>query len=363
MNDEIRLVLSRRQLQAAGAFLLLVASSYALHSETLVLSTFYPSPAGIFGRLISSGNALLAVNAGTRVGIGTSAPQGKLDVGDGQFLVSEWGEVSMGGSARVLGDLAVERTLQLGGSGLQGTPAGREGALYFDAQARSFLGFQDGAWARLGGGTGFTNMGVFDADGRFRTPPGVSRIMVELWGAGGGGAGGASCHDGGGGGGYGRSILPVSSGREYSVIVGRGGAGGDENGDYNSRAGWGGNGGASSFSGPIDADDASRVSIHAYGGMGGKASDFGDAPVRGGASDAQVRIEGQDGQRVGQCAGNYGYDSGGGGSSPNGGAGGTASHQGRGNAKAPGGGGAGATVTSSTKRGGDGAAGRVIIWW
>lgn len=52
-------------------------------------------------------------------------------------------------------------------------------------------------------------------------PPGVSRIMVEVYGAGGGGAFGG----GGGSGGYIKAIVDVSAGQTYTITPGKGGSG------------------------------------------------------------------------------------------------------------------------------------------
>lgn len=77
----------------------------------------------------------------------------------------------------------------------------------------------------------FTNSSLYDVNGTFVVPEGVSQIMVEAWG---GGAGGGSAHrtsspdlcfggGGGGAGGYGRKILVVTPGDTFDVVVGRGG--------------------------------------------------------------------------------------------------------------------------------------------
>jgi hypothetical protein len=82
-------------------------------------------------------------------------------------------------------------------------------------------------------------------------PPGVTRILVEAWGAGGGGGGGSyngnapdgtfvgkyfiSGGGGGGAGGYARTVVEVAGLRRLGVVVGTGGAGGAED-----RAGVGG---------------------------------------------------------------------------------------------------------------------------
>lgn len=62
-------------------------------------------------------------------------------------------------------------------------------------------------------------------------PPGVSSVVIELWGAGGGGGSSVMCQcqtvgSGGGGGSYARKTLQVNAGSCYTICVGAGGAGG-----------------------------------------------------------------------------------------------------------------------------------------
>lgn len=83
----------------------------------------------------------------------------------------------------------------------------------------------------LGGGApgtpsgGFTNFKVFDANpASWPKPDGVTKFMVELWGAGGGGYGSGGVCTGGGGGGYGREIFTVAAAAAtYNLHVGAGG--------------------------------------------------------------------------------------------------------------------------------------------
>lgn len=76
---------------------------------------------------------------------------------------------------------------------------------------------------------------VFRTNGVFTVPPGVTRIMVEVWGGGGGGGGPgapsaqASGGSGGGGGGgsYGKDEIDgLTAGENLTVLVGGGGSGG-----------------------------------------------------------------------------------------------------------------------------------------
>jgi hypothetical protein len=108
------------------------------------------------------------------------------------------------------------------------------------------------------GSLNFNNGGfmIYNQPGiyNFTVPLGVTRIIVEAWGAGGGGALGYQpsgtgvkyMGGGGGSGSYGKNFLQVVSGQTYFVTVGSGGIGGSNlncGGQYEC----GGNGGSSSF--------------------------------------------------------------------------------------------------------------------
>lgn len=113
-------------------------------------------------------------------------------------------------------------------------------------------------------------------------PSCVSSVTVQVFGGGGGGGGalaivrnssdGEACSGagGGGGGGFSSSVLTVTPGQVYSVLVGAGGAGGISgagtwNGGISTPAGPGGTGGTSSFSG-------NSYNVQATGGVGGNGS-------------------------------------------------------------------------------------------
>jgi len=73
-------------IKAVLAIALLSVLALTISSETLTMTTTYPSPVGVYNYIITTGNAgaapqntILARNAG-RVGIGTSSPQAPLDV-------------------------------------------------------------------------------------------------------------------------------------------------------------------------------------------------------------------------------------------------------------------------------------------
>lgn len=63
---------------ALAAILILVTGTYAL-AENITLTTYYPSPRGVYLGLRTTGRTVLAVGGGS-VGIGTAAPAAKLDV-------------------------------------------------------------------------------------------------------------------------------------------------------------------------------------------------------------------------------------------------------------------------------------------
>lgn len=100
MKDRLRLELaiSRSGARAGLVAALLVAGTAALQSEQLTLTTTYPSPIGVYSRLITTGRSgptvvptLLARDAGSVVVGGTAAPAGvKLHVGG----PTSWGNIA-----------------------------------------------------------------------------------------------------------------------------------------------------------------------------------------------------------------------------------------------------------------------------
>lgn len=82
-----------------------------------------------------------------------------------------------------------------------------------------------------GGGGGLQSVQVFTANGTWTRPGGVTKVIIELLGAGGGGGGPDSggpnyISAGGGGGGYGKRFLDVSAISSATVTIGSGGAAG-----------------------------------------------------------------------------------------------------------------------------------------
>lgn len=116
---------------------------------------------------------------------------------------------------------------------------------------------------------GFGGMAEFTGSGPWSAPSGVTRVLVEAWGAGGGGGSGGNCSglfptSGGGGaaGAYVRAIVPVTPGMTYQVTVGPAGFGAGDN-----SVAPGGNGGGSALT-----DTAGTLLVLAAGGQGGGAT-------------------------------------------------------------------------------------------
>jgi hypothetical protein len=81
--------------------------------------------------------------------------------------------------------------------------------------------------SNISSGVGFSNMQVFSQPGSFTwtCPNGITKVIIELWGA-----GGAGKSIGGGGGGYGKSIVDVIPMTTYNVTVGNAGNSSNSNG-------------------------------------------------------------------------------------------------------------------------------------
>jgi len=105
-------------------------------------------------------------------------------------------------------------------------------------------------------GTNVKRVG-FDSSTTWICPVGVTQILVEVWGGGGGGGGGGTwssfgTYGGNGGtGGYNSGLISVIPGQSYSIVIGQGGAAGNNNSPCGII---GGGGGSSSFNGIINAN-------------------------------------------------------------------------------------------------------------
>lgn len=201
----------------------------------------------------------------------------------------------------------------------------------------------------------FSTLTAYQASGTsiFTVPAGVTKIRVEVFGAGGGGYANGAIDDtyGGGGGAFAMATLTVTPGQSLTIDVGAGGAGGAVPAD----------GGTSKITDTATA----TILVSAGGGQDGQSA--GGAGVGGVyAFDASVTgfgIPGSRGDHLAVEGGTYGNGSGG--DCPRGGAGGFGYRNNNGggivaaqNGVAPGGGGGGGNASA-----GAGAAGAVLIWY
>ena len=284
------------------------------------------------------------------VGAGTQYKSGALGVG-GLFQAD---------SASTFAGLATFSTMKI----TSGAGAGK--VLTSDSSGNA-------SWKSLGalpvtsGGGIPDNMRIFDSNGTWVVPDGVTKIMIEAWGGGGGGSGSGisdgNIGGGGGGGGYTKKIVRVSGGDTVNITIGGGGSGGAIKSD-----GFGG--------GSTEVKIGSNIVAKSHGGSGGKYdissyivrnvvfyNVYDPGGVGGGADDLgpnDIRLTGEDGTFIGGMA------AGGGGS------GGTSMVSLPNNkiGKEPGGGGggglkfpAGYGVSEKAEGGGYGAKGRVVIYY
>ncbi len=207
----------------------------------------------------------------------------------------------------------------------------------------------------LGQNPGDFDYAVFDANGTFVVPVGVSKVMIEVWGGGGGGGAGGDVANnqyvggnggGGAGGGYGKEVVHVTPHEVLNVTVGLGGQGGIPTSGQN--GGGGGNGGSSS----VWINGFSFVAANGGGGGGGgfAGSLTNGVPGHGGTSNAKMNAPGGGG-----FPGSAGGGAGGGGASIS---------AWEDSINTPGGGGCGGAgaPAASGAHGSSGGNGRVIIW-
>jgi hypothetical protein len=140
---------------------------------------------------------------------------------------------------------------------------------------------------------------LFEADGLFTVPSGVTSVVVELWGGGGAAAVPptplppappvVSPGGGGGGGGYVRTVVAVSPGQNVAVTVGQGGAA--------SCGSAGDAGGDTSFGALALAGGGGGGTLDGVGGAGGGASGGGISyPGEPGTTLTQPGTSGQSAQ-------------------------------------------------------------------
>ncbi len=205
-------------------------------------------------------------------------------------------------------------------------------------------------------------------------PAWVTSITVEAWGGGGAGGGQDQNSDGGGGGGggaYSRSILAVTPGATYTIVVGAGGAsvaggsGGDGGDSYFGNLGTllakGGKGGSPSTGTPPagGAGGAAAEGVGAVrfsGGNGGQGINNNNGRGGPGGSSAGTAQDGTSGPAPWSTTTAAAAPAGGGIGGNGGGNGNDGAAPASGN-----GGGGGGSGEGSNRRGGNGAPGKVVI--
>ncbi|MCE5345625.1 MAG: DUF2341 domain-containing protein [Bacteroidales bacterium] len=203
---------------------------------------------------------------------------------------------------------------------------------------------------------------TFTSNGNYIVPAGVYSITVECWGAGGGGStitSNGRRGGGGGGGAYAKSVVTVTPGISYAVIVGTGGsantAGGNSSFNTNTVVAAGGGGGTNNSTvAGTGGSVAGSVGTTRYAGGNGANGDVTSNYSGGGGGGAGSDNPG--GHASGSTAGT--------GSTLNGGDGGAGVKNSKNGNKGNtyGGGGSGASTNSGTDRiGGSGASGLVVI--
>lgn len=195
------------------------------------------------------------------------------------------------------------------------------------------------------------NMVVFDATANWTPPPGVTRVHVQIWAAGGGGAGGTSGllilggagGAGGGAGGYASGIYTLANSSAVTVTVGTGGIKGN-----------------AAAAGSAGTDSRFGTYASAVGGSGGSPGASSISITAGGLATATLTVPGGLGLPSNGYYGGNGGSSYGGSATP-----GSFQYNVNGsNATMPGcGGGGGFGNGSYATAGGNGANGRVVVWY
>jgi hypothetical protein len=205
---------------------------------------------------------------------GTTGPQGATGLQGPKGDTGATGSTGAAGATGAVGPTGP--TGPQGATGLQG-PKGDTGA-----QGPT------GPTGPAGLTGGLSGRQEFQSSGTFMVPAGVSRLSVELYGAGGGGTV-LRCNNGGGGGAgaYTSTILTVQAGQTLTISVGMAGSAGAVSGSVSFA---GGNGGDTEV-----LDVSSTMLAVAHGGSGGQpdSQPCGPPPTNGaagGAADSNAMI-------------------------------------------------------------------------
>ena len=133
--------------------------------------------------------------------------------------------------------------------------------------------------------SGLTSVQTFTSSGTWTRPSGITKVMVEVQGAGGaGGSSGSVANQmqNGSGGGYAKKLIDVSSISTATITIGSGGAGSSSN------SGNGADGGNSIWS-----DGTNTVT--GSGGLGARAIDYNTTSLGGAATGGDLNLPGSNG--------------------------------------------------------------------
>lgn len=124
-------------LRCGALLVILAALNGRLHAETFSLTTYYPSPSGVYTDLTVTSGTVLAGNGG-QVTIGRAGAAGNL---------------SVNGSATLSGNMAVAGYIRPGTSGVVSTcNNANTGALRYNTDTAKLEVCNGSAWASAGGG-------------------------------------------------------------------------------------------------------------------------------------------------------------------------------------------------------------------
>lgn len=152
----------RRELIGLAALALVVFRPGALSTEQLTLTTYYPSPYGVYDQLRATNNALLAYTAGA-VGVGTTAPTAKFHV-VGNSLIT--GAARFGSDAQFdakIGINAVATDIYATGMSVSGKNVHVQGN-------------ENGTWLRVGDAWGLN--GIYSESGDAVVGAATGRVRI-----------------------------------------------------------------------------------------------------------------------------------------------------------------------------------------
>jgi hypothetical protein len=236
-------------------------------SGTILTGQGPQGPAGPTGPQGAAGPTGATGPQGPAGAVGPTGPQGST------------GAIGLTGATGPQGPAGTNGNTILNGTTVPTSTQGNNGDFYINTTTNIIYGPKTASgWgsgttlsaSSSGGSLTNTSFQVFDASGTFTVPAGITKIMVECWGAG-GGAGSISGFARGGDGGYGKSIFTVIPGSSYPVSIGLGGLGA---------------GGASSFGSNLIVSNGGDYAINS------------SCIINGGSSTGSISITGQYGMYV-----------------------------------------------------------------